>query len=73
MKPSINRLSCNKFLDQTALTAFTNFLNVLKTFEVLARLFRFFFKKWSHDRDALRFQINCSLDPDKFTKRLQKE
>lgn len=31
MKPSINRLQSYKFPDQTALTAFTNFLNVLKT------------------------------------------
>lgn len=31
MKPSINRLRSDKFLNQTALMAFTNFLNVLKT------------------------------------------
>lgn len=31
MKPSINRLRSHKYLDQTALTALTNFLNVFKT------------------------------------------
>lgn len=31
MKPSINRLYSHKYLDQTALTALTNFLNVFKT------------------------------------------